>query len=140
MSEPRSKTLESHVYLRLMGDECSPEEISAALEIQPTMTWRKGDLRKNTIIKETENGWELKSSLSLSDTIEDHIRHLLSIIESQEDKFVTYLEQCEGELSCAIYCRKLEEKYNPGIHLDRDILKRVAKFGISIDFDIYFLE
>ncbi len=128
---------EIYVSFNLIGLDFNPDDITNKLGINPTKTWRVGDLiHPKTILKRKENGWSLQSQLNKYYQLEEHLKYLLNKIQPKSDFLKEICSKNYGELSCAIYVRGEER---PSIHLDRDIITKINKLNCEIDIDLYFL-
>lgn len=136
MSNPKQKT-ENQVKYAIYDFECSSEELTKQLGLEPTESHIKGEARlvgkiKHKVISK-ENTWILKSSLSVNSSVEEHILHLLKIIEPFEESFTKIAEKYYTEFSCGIHFYEV----NPGIHIDNAIVRRIARLNARIDLDMY---
>jgi len=126
--------------LRLMEFDSSPDQITSAIGIVPTKTWKKGDLiNPKGTRQHKENGWLISSGLSKECDFEQHLLSLLSIINPHLDKLKEVCATCYVELSCAIYMYCESEESTPAVHLDRQTTQVLAALGAEIDFDLYVL-
>ncbi len=130
-------SIENKVFVRIHEFDCSLEEISSKLQLKPTNGWLKGELipnRKQPVYRK-QSTWELKASVSSDSPVETHVESLLSVIEPVKEVFKALVSKYEGELSIVSHIR---EDFNPGMHFDSTLIKRVAELGLEIDFDLYF--
>jgi len=132
------KRNENKVYFRLHDFEGEPDEITKKLLLNPTNSWKKGDVIPNRKgdIRRKQSTWELMSSRDVGDSIEDHLESLLNQIEKNQAVFKQMIKKYSSELSIVMY---LYDDFNPGINLKPNIIKRIADLELEIDFDIYFL-
>lgn len=127
-------------YLRIMDFKCPAEEITRTLGVQPTRTWREGELRSpGTIIRHKENGWELSSGISDHESFEEHTLALLRVIEPNLDAFIQMGNEYTIELSCAIRMYYGIGESTPWLGFDKHAMKVFAKIDAEVDFDLYTL-
>jgi hypothetical protein len=129
--------IENKVFIRIHEFDCTLEEITSKLQLKPTNGWLKGDLipnRKQPIYRK-QSTWELKAAVPADSPVEIHIEFLLNAIEPIKDVFKSLTSKYEGELAIVSHIR---EDFNPGMHFNTTLVKRVAELGLEIDFDLYF--
>ncbi|MEG3898838.1 MULTISPECIES: DUF4279 domain-containing protein [unclassified Microcoleus] len=128
---------EIYAYFMLTGMEFEPEEVTAKVSINPTETWRKGDLiNPRGTRRHKENGWSVYSQIEKSADLEEHIN---SVLEQLQPGWVPLLELCKcyaAEIACVIYYRRGSV---PAIHFAPDIVAQAAKLNAEIDVDFYVL-
>jgi Domain of unknown function (DUF4279) len=120
----------------LTGFSCEPENISRALGLEPTKTWKTGDLIGKSILKFKHNGWFLEVKLTHSIDLEEHVQCLLEILSPAWDKLVEFGKIYDAEFNCVIYSY---EAQGPGIHLNKQMLNRMAQLNAEFDVDYYSL-
>ena len=127
--------VETHSTLRIFSDDLAPEEISEALGIQPTDTFRKGDPHSGGKLRRKANGW-FYSTEKLTES-KDSRRHLDIILNALDGK--------EGQI------RNLQSKGcktditsywlsggQGGPWLMPDQMLKLGALNIDIWWDIYF--
>ena len=129
------------VSLWINGFECSPEEITRQLGVQPSETRIKGEKRfvskkaKAPMINK-ENSWRLKSELPQTVEPDKHLEFLLKQLNPHKKAFLELTKKYETIISFGIdwnYC-------NPGITLDKSLLIELAELNVEVDFDMYYLK
>lgn len=128
---------EIYAYFMLTGMEFDPDEVTTKVSINPTETWRKGDLiNTRGTRRHKENGWSVYSKIEKSADLEEHIN---SVLEQLQAGWIPLLELCKcyaAEIACVIYYRRGSV---PAIHFDPDIVAQAAKLNAEIDVDFYVL-
>ncbi len=128
---------EIYAYFMLTGMEFDPDEVTTKVSINPTETWRKGDLiNLRGTRRHQENGWSVYSKIEKSADLEEHIN---SVLEQLHAGWIPLLELCKcyaAEIACVIYYRRGSV---PAIHFDPDIIAQAAKLNAEIDVDFYVL-
>lgn len=124
---PRAK-----IRLNLTDFEVDPDEVSRLLGISPDFVCRKGEAILETLRSYPENGWRLVSSLSASSSVEEHVLNVLDRIEPVAH-LLPRLERLEVEVSCVVYYYD----YTPVLGLSREVIRRLARLGASLDYDLY---
>jgi len=125
-----------HVSLSIVDEALDPEEVTSSTGIVPSTIWRKGDIRPKTTIAEKENGWELRSTLSPSALLGEHLRHLLSAIHPGVEQLQEFTRQYYSVLSCAIYF----DESSPEIHFEPSVIQQLAMLNLRLDIDVYCLD
>ncbi len=115
----------------------SPDELTAILGIEPSLTRNKGDAI-NTTMKHKHSIWELESGIeSINSLFDDHIGSLEKQLRPIENKFVLLPKDVYIELSC--YVISQAEAHYPSIHLSSTSLKFFASIGAEIDVDVRYI-
>jgi hypothetical protein len=76
--------VKTYSTLRIFSDDLAPEEITDLLHIEPTRSFRKGDLHNHGKLQRKTNGW-FYCTENLSDS-KDGRRHLDMILAALEGK------------------------------------------------------
>ena len=128
------------VYLVIRDFDCSPEELTRQLEIQPTETLKKGEYRmvgkKNpTKMLNKINYWKFAPNVSEDVSIERQFKILLEKLKPFKENFIKVSKKYTLRITCAAYYYEI----NPGINLSPEILEEIAQLHAEIRFDLYFL-
>jgi hypothetical protein len=127
---------EIKVYLKITGFECSPDEISNIIDINPTKTWLKNEvIHKRALIRHKENGWILQSGLPRDTPIKIQIEDLLGVVLPRKQLF----QKLPQGSKIAIYCVVYSTLGRPDISLEPEMVKAIAELGAALDFDLYQL-
>ena len=126
---------ETHVCLKVCEFGDDPSVVSSLLGIEPTIAWVKGDRYPNPNLKarRTYSCWMLESGLGKTEPLEAHLEGLLAKVEPLRAQIQQITGRFEVEVSVAQYFGE----WNPGHQLDAPMLRRLAKLGLTIDFDLY---
>jgi hypothetical protein len=120
-----------------------PAEISRILGIQPSRTWRKGEMIPKTSLPHKSNGWLLESGLSDKAEFEDHLDSLANAVAPAINKINQLPDGTEAEISCVIYIyhtkRNDEEHQTPALHLDLKHMELLNQLKVELDYDLYVL-
>ncbi len=118
-----------------LPDTSDPNLLSEKLELQPSRTQIKGEIR-NGKVKQWPTSWFLESTEKVQS--KDLRRHIDWILEQLSDK-IEIIQQLQGaDSEIHISCFWASATGHGGPMLDQDILKRIAKLSIGITFDMYF--
>ena len=125
---------ENYVRLKVLSVTLSAEEITTQLGIACDRSWKIGDMRGNTIIKEKNNGWIINSSLSKEAPLSAHIMNLLERLDHVADRIQDISMQADVEFSCVVYSEEIPELY-----FDKVTILKICALGGSLDIDLYRL-
>jgi hypothetical protein len=129
----QEKLSEIAVSIILASNDCLPEEVTAITGLQPTESWRIGDIIKGTGRPYKRNGWLLATRLDSDADLEEHVRALLKSVEHVVPTLSELSKNWDIELNCTVYVGS----YVPSLHFDRDIIQILASIGAQIDIDLY---
>jgi len=125
------------VSLRILGDSLSPDDVTEALNIEPTRSHFKGDETlsskgKKRVMK--SGYWELDAR-EKHDSMQliDHLNYLLKIIKA-----------CNQDIKSLAGCQSVEFSIILGtandntieFALDSEILKQIVEIGVDLHFTI----
>ena len=133
---------EIKVGLLVTDFECDPSEVTRIINLEPTFTWRTGDLISKTgkgTAKHKENGWEwCLPPLEGAEGVDFSVlfdRFVAEIAPIQE-RFKLLPSNHYVQLSCCAYIKEQA----PAFVLDSSILQLLASINATVDFDIYCLD
>jgi hypothetical protein len=130
MTEPN----EQYAYFTVSG-EFDPSELSNLVGVRPTESWRKGDLNPKTQYERKLSRWALYSRLERHRSVEDHIADVLYQMRANPVAFCEASTKYGGVMQLVAY---FKTDY-PGLNFDREIVKGLSEFSLSVDCDFYFL-
>jgi hypothetical protein len=116
-------------------DNFDPADLTEKIKIQPTRTWRKGDMiRENLYRKET--CWTLITSRIRTFELEASYQELMHILDGK----IQILSDYAKENNC---CIKIEpvikvDNAQPVIIISREIQETLLMLNATMEFDIYF--
>jgi hypothetical protein len=120
--------------LRITSEVLTPEQISDKLGTQPTKVARRGELsskRNTSSSRRTVSTWLLNSTLDQSAPVEDHLDHLIDVVEGHKSQ----LAALEGiELDIVLSYRFSAQG---GLYLSVAILERMVGLGVGLGMDMY---
>lgn len=121
--------------LILRGKDLVPQEITDAIGIKPTKSFKRGDIRKDTQ-KWPHGYWELitKDAIQSSD-LSAHLDWLVKQLASSKTELIDIVckEDIEGEISCFWILPTDHET----LLLTSDLLKKIAELGLNVTMDVY---
>jgi|SRR5579883_2442928 len=129
--------MESEIYAAfiLQGRDLDPEGVTAAVGIQPSETWRSGDLVSDrAIIRRKLDGWKVDSSLPLSSSLEEHVENVLGRLRPGWLPLVDFCTENQAKLYCVV---RIYGGARPPIIFNRGILRDVVELSAAIEIDLY---
>lgn len=135
----KSDIEEIHVKFIISGYECLPNEITKQVGVSPTKVWVKGKprlvLKNGKKIISKYNSWIIESELPTDEDPDAHLENILEKIRPHKKKFVELTHKYPSGFFFGIYFNYC----NPGININKKILKEVYELGSELDFDMYYL-
>lgn len=125
--------------LNIINFNCSADDITELVKVQPTETWKVGDPIGKTLLKRKQNMWLLSSGIIEESSFDEHVKSLLKKIKPNLDNFVKVGLLYPVELSCAVYIYGDNGESTPWIHFDKESLSIFNKVSAEVDFDLYVL-
>lgn len=139
-----SKANKIYAYFRLSGVNLNPHEITTFVNIQPTQSWKTGDLdtspRGRRMVRKF-SAWKVESKLApsgepdLTRDVEMHVESVLEQLQPGWEALTKISSQYEALICCVVYAYS----HMPAIHFNRQITRKVSELNASIDIDVYCL-
>jgi Domain of unknown function (DUF4279) len=126
-----SKPNQQYAYFTVFGD-FDPAHITATVQREPSKSWQKGDIHPNGHERKFSR-WSFESRLERTALLEEHISDVLVQMNERSKEFIEVSRKYSGHMQLVGY---FYERY-PGLHFERELVERIAQFGLSIDFDFY---
>jgi len=121
-----------YAYFALAGS-FDPDAITSQLGVNPTRATREGDAIPKTKLRKKCSRWELHSRLPRTAALESHVSDVLDQLDAQEIAFRQVSQQFGGIMELVGYFYD----FYPGLVFGREIVERLAKYGLIVDFDFY---
>jgi hypothetical protein len=133
-------TWRTYASVSLNGDDLDPAEVTSFFEIQPSESFRAGDLRKNG--RTWNHGhWALESQEHVkSKELADHIEWLLDQLghTQPQEQAHSYIAKLQANNTITrIFCYWELRSGSGGPSFSPDLLRRIADFGLDLDIDFY---
>ena len=135
--EDDATCVETHSTLRIFSDHLTPEEITAAVGIEPSETFRKGDLHSRGRLRREAHGWFF-STEGRCDS-KDGRRHINLILEAcagKDEAFARIRPDCAPIDIVSYY---LSAGQGGPCLTPRQML-RLGALGFEVWWDVYFLD
>ena len=131
---PTMKSNEQYAYLSLVG-EFDPETVSSRVGLTPSRAWRKAEINPKTQLQRKASRWCLNSRVDRMRPLEEHVQDVLQQMSANVLAFVEVAQDFGGVLQLVGY---FYASY-PGFGLDKETIGDLARFGLEIDCDFYYL-
>jgi hypothetical protein len=123
------------VYLKVISNDLSFEELSSLTTLKPTRGWSKGDRRKSG--KSFYNFSALHFEPNPEpDEFQDKLRKLLDFLEQDKEGINKLMDKASVEVQVATVFHNGNTMLG-GHHLDKETIKRLAALNLELDFDLY---
>lgn len=129
-----TKDNEQYAYFTVVGS-FDPGDITARVGLEPTESWRQGDVSAKTAQERRFSRWSLHSRLPHSEDLENYIADVLTQLDVNTEAFRAISLEHGGTMELVGYFYR---EY-PGVSLGRDTVERLARYALKIDFDFYGL-
>jgi hypothetical protein len=114
--------------LRIFSTDLNPDEITRQLGIEPAFKYKLGDIHGPTIRK---NGmWILASILNEEEKLEDHLIHLLNLVEPHQSYLFELSKHAKIDFFCGVF-------NHLNIFLTPQTMSRIAALGGTLDVSVY---
>ena len=124
------------VALRFFGDELDPVELTRRLGAEPTASRRKGDNMPNVERTTSTGSWLLTSERQSKSSLEAQITALFDRLTDDLAVWRDLTDRYKADLFCGLW----SEAWNRGVCLSPALLTRISERGLSIGFDVYFVD
>ncbi|ENB9403855.1 TPA: DUF4279 domain-containing protein [Bacillus paranthracis] len=132
-------------YFSITGDIFPVEAITDALNIEPTRTYKKGDIvarRDNPNLVSTkklyrkETDWNLSTGYQESYDINNQLYVILKSLEEKTEPLKQLKKKYDLEFLFMVVIQ-IENNESPAMYLQKDILDFASSIQAEIHFDLY---
>ena len=121
------------MYFWAVGEWLTPDPVTAIVGRQPTNFQVKGERVGKSAILRKQSLWEIDSGRPEQADLAEHLESLLTILEEH----ATGVRKLASTVHAGIQCAAYWHTSQPGFHLSRELISRVAALDMSLDFDMY---
>jgi hypothetical protein len=125
---------EYFAYFSFVG-EFDPADISIQVRLQPSRSWRKGEINPQTQRERNHSRWCVDSRLRDTEPLEKHTENVLEQLRPRAEVIAQLRSQFDGGLQLVAYFYK---DY-PGFGLDDVAVTELSKMKLGFDCDFYYL-
>src|SRR4051794_20903363 len=97
------KPNELYAYFKVVADDFDPSEITSRVGIQPTESWKRGDICPRTLRERNYSRWSLYSRLSRDQELEAHVNDVLTQLDSNPEAFREVSLEYDGCMQLVAY-------------------------------------
>jgi hypothetical protein len=127
-----TKPNEFRAYFTVTGD-FDPSEITKFVGMEPTESWKVGDIHPTARLERKFSRWSVYSRLESDQPVVDQIRDVLVQLAPYESLIVALGERYEMGMQTVAYFYT----NSPWFHFDADVIAGCAALKVSIDCDFY---
>lgn len=113
----------------------APVDISERVGMEPTRSWKKGDINPRTKLERTHSRWIVDSRLSKQRSLEAHVDDVLEQLRPRAEAIRSERMQTDGGLQLVGY---FHVDY-PGFGLSDRVTEDMAAMKLGFDCDFYYL-
>lgn len=125
---------ELSISLRICGDELAPEDITDALQAEPTEARRKGaEVRKEHFVGRAPTGVWIRRVQRPDGDINERISVLLGSVTADPTVWQRLRARYRLEIFCGVFLRSS----NQGLSVSPQILGELANRGLQLSLDMY---
>lgn len=124
-----------NMYFAATSEDLDSGQMSALTTLKPTGGWNKGDLRQNGKLRYKFSRIEFCPNPE-PDEFEDKLSKLLEFLEQDRSGVEALVEKANGGVQVASHYH-IGNGMIGGVHLDKDIVRRMNVLNLEIDFDVY---
>ncbi|MDB9519336.1 DUF4279 domain-containing protein [Roseofilum reptotaenium CS-1145] len=125
---------EHYAYFTITGS-FNPDEITRRVGVEPTRCWSKGDPHPTTHFECKCSRWSLFSRLDSKEELEAHVCDVFIQLEQNSEAFQNLSQEFGACMQLVGYFKTIY----PGLHFERDMIEKLAKYSLEVDFDFYYL-
>ena len=129
------KQNECYAYFCVRGS-FDPKQITERLGVEPTKTFMEGEPIPKSSMTHKTSLWALYSRLEKISSLEQHVNHVNDVLDQLDlngPRFEELGKELEGVLKLVGYFNA----YYPGLVFERELVQRLARYSLSVDFDFY---
>ena len=129
---------EASVSLRFFGENLVPEDVTRLLRCEPDISRRKGDLLHSGKHQREATGgaWILEGNLPRTTPVEEQVEALLARVTGNLEVWNQLVTECRADVFCGLFLTDS----NRGFSISPRLAKLLSERGVTIDFDIYFID
>lgn len=121
------------VYFAIVSETLDSPMISAMTNLKPTKSWSKGDKSANGFQNFTKVIFEPNPE---ADEFDDKIEKLLDYLLTDKENIKRLVDNYGGYIQVSAMFHNGNTALG-GVHLNKDIIRKLADLNLSIDFDLY---
>jgi hypothetical protein len=124
---------ESGVTLAVYGDDLIPKDVTELLGVKPTRSFLPGYRRNPSSRPMPHGAWFLEVRGKTPDGPEAQLRKLLMKLPTSENVWKTLKARYKVQIRFGLHMTG----WNKGFELSSTLIRRLAKIGVDLEFDVY---
>jgi hypothetical protein len=124
---------ESGVTFAVYGDDLIPKDVTELLGVKPTRSFLPGYRRNPSSRPMPHGGWFLEVREKTPDGPEAQLRKLLMKLPTSENVWKTLKARYKVQIRFGLHMTG----WNKGFELSSTLIRRLAKIGVDLEFDVY---
>jgi hypothetical protein len=125
---------ECRAYFSFIGD-FEPADITTEVRLQPSRSWRKGEINPQTQRERNHSRWCVDSRLRETEPLEKHLADVLEQLRPRAEVIAPLRSRLDGGLQF-VGCFYTDY---PGFGLDDVAVTELGKMKLGFDCDFYYL-
>jgi hypothetical protein len=121
------------VKFYISGEGFDPATVSAALQMKPTSTWRRGEIRRAGALAKRDT-WEWRVGPRLASDFTPLVSELLQAIGSRRSALRDLLETLRAEAEMVCIGEIVDE--TPTFAFEPHLLRELAELGLTLTMDL----
>ncbi|MGE7920596.1 DUF4279 domain-containing protein [Viridibacillus sp. NPDC093762] len=127
-------------YFSAFGDNFPLEEVTNILNVEPTETYKKGDVIEKPfatkILRRKETSWTLSTGYQESLDINDQLNVILKSLEEKTKELIQLKKRYGLQFQFMIVI-EIENNDKPAMYLQKNIIDFSSSIDAEIQFDLY---
>ncbi|ETT86570.1 DUF4279 domain-containing protein [Viridibacillus sp. FSL R5-0477] len=126
-------------YFSAFGDNFPLEEVTNGLDVEPTETYKKGDVIKTfatKILRRKETSWTLSTGYQESLDINEQLDVILKSLKEKTKELLQLKKKYDLQFQFMIVI-EIENNDKPAMYLQKNIIDFSSSIDAEIQFDLY---
>lgn len=126
-------------YFSAFGDNFPLEEVTNGLDVEPTETYKKGDVIKTfatKILRRKETSWTLSTGYQESLDINKQLDVILKSLKEKTKELLQLKKKYDLQFQFMIVI-EIENNDKPAMYLQKNIIDFSSSIDAEIQFDLY---
>ncbi|CAM2813992.1 DUF4279 domain-containing protein [Paenibacillus sediminis] len=124
------------VKLDIYGDNFNPQIITDQLNIQPHMSWQKGDSVEGKSTVRNKTCWRFSTGYQESLDINDQLSVIIERFQGESEKLIELIKAHNLEILVSIVIN-IEENQKPAMNFNKETISFIHQIGAEVDIDLY---
>ena len=117
----------------ITGTSVLPDEITKALGVTPSSTWRMSDTHI-PVLQRKHNGWCISTGYQKDFDLEKYARQVLDVLLPKSETITTFCQNNGLDCELSLIAYVIDE--TPSTTFGKELVSDLAKLNASLDIDI----